>query len=723
MAFSRQLLKRRAAYAALFAAGAAFLQLGAVSGAPWNLTSYEFCRHVPLSGVPAEASGITYSPVTNSLYVITRNPRAVVEFNLEGKRLRSIPYDDLSDPEGITWMYDYTFAVAQEGRATAAISIMDLVPWRDSAVMRRKLMLRGVRCQTNFCFEGITYDLKNNVFYAVQEMMPMQVWKVSPGSGSAVAVLDGEGSVWKPALRDLAGAYFRANSSSGLYVLSQATQNVARVSFNGTISDKVKVRDNMVEGLTFTPDGHLMITVGEPNDLWVYSSTGECDWKPGSGYRIPRPPTQVQQERMANLRAPIDVDPDGGYCNWNGCDGTIQGNQWCNRDVDHCVGDCKGTWCRWDGIGQTISPDNYEPPPGATPEPTEPARTGFCSYGSSCADGRQGPELCHSTPNLCVLGSGCGGSLWCWNDGLSAPMTQSDFPENATATPVPTLDVDTIPDNVNGVRVEDESFRMMGYEAKVTLVLENITTTQFTPLQQLYFRQAVAHAAYGSPNGFLQVVFNTTTVQARMQWGIFKEFLLPATLERLARTQDRGLEDDVLIINVFLLGETRAHAQLLGNRTVDAVSSGQLKDSLALLRFQPGVDVSVANAQVTVADVAPQYFPNSIVQGVTYRDSYEELEIKVIGDQADPFAGGGETIGIDSPVTDLDAMDSSSSAPSTNVVAMAVSIAAAVVLALAIAGAIIICKRRGSAGMVGPSATAELEATARGVATKLGRAE
>lgn len=116
MAFSRQLLKRRAAYAALFAAGAAFLQLGAVSGAPWNLTSYEFCRHVPLSGVPAEASGITYSPVTNSLYVITRNPRAVVEFNLEGKRLRSIPYDDLSDPEGkLRAFHRFTIFVAKSG--------------------------------------------------------------------------------------------------------------------------------------------------------------------------------------------------------------------------------------------------------------------------------------------------------------------------------------------------------------------------------------------------------------------------------------------------------------------------------------------------------------------------------------------------------------------------------------------------------------------------------
>eukprot|EP00873_Tetraselmis_striata_P019203 jgi/Tetstr1/439467/TSEL_027900.t1 len=606
-----------------------FLHFYSVSSEPWNLKSYELCRHVRLRGVPAEASGITYSPVTNSLYVITRNPRAVVEYNLEGRRLRSIPYDNLSDPEGITWMYDYTFAVAQEGRATAAITVMDLVPWRESAVIRRRLVLNGVQCETNFCFEGVTYDRKRNVFYALQEMKTMTVWRVSPGSGTAVAVMDGALGRW-PGLRDLAGAYFRANSTSGLYLLSQATQNVARVEFNSSLVDIVHVKDNMVEGLTFTPDGHLMITVGEPNDLWVYTSTDECEWKPNGSYRVPRPPTQVQQERMANIRAPIDVDPDGGYCNWNGCDGTVQGNQWCNSDVDSCAGDCGGTWCWWDGIGQAITPDTYEPPPELTPEPTEPARTGFCSYGTSCSDGRSGPELCHGTPNICVLSSGCGGSLWCWDDEMSDPLTRSDFPENATAfaTPAPTLNPDILPDNVDAVLVEDAALLKMGYEAKVTLVLENITATQFTPLQQLYFRQAVAHVAYGTPNGFLQVVFNTTTREARHEWALFKDTLMLSTLERLAATASQGLEDDILVINVFLLGETRAHAQFLGSRVANGVESGRFKQSLDLLHFKADINTSVSRAAVAVADVSPQYFPSALID-VIHHDSYELVDVTI----------------------------------------------------------------------------------------------
>eukprot|EP00951_Prasinocladus_malaysianus_P047015 scaffold648488_cov47-Prasinocladus_malaysianus.AAC.1 len=64
----------------------------------------------------------------------------------------------------------------------------------------------------------------------------MKVWQVSPGSGTAVQVLDGD-KKW-PNMRDLAGAYFRAASNTGIYLLSQTEQTVNRVSFNGTFQQQ-----------------------------------------------------------------------------------------------------------------------------------------------------------------------------------------------------------------------------------------------------------------------------------------------------------------------------------------------------------------------------------------------------------------------------------------------------------------------------------------------------
>eukprot|EP00951_Prasinocladus_malaysianus_P048253 scaffold656342_cov46-Prasinocladus_malaysianus.AAC.1 len=129
-----------------------------------------------------------------------------------------------------------------------------------------------------------------------------------------------------------------------------------------------------------------------------------------------------------------------------------------------------------------------------------------------------GSAECNFGYNVCVLS--CGGQ-WCWQDGLDPPLQKSDLlslkappsldsinntiqltndtdaildeqaeedgtKETQTETPAPTLGV---PDNVQVVVIEDESFKTDGYVALVTLLLDNITVAQFTPLQQLYFRQ------------------------------------------------------------------------------------------------------------------------------------------------------------------------------------------------------------------------------------------
>jgi hypothetical protein len=67
---------------------------------PWNLASYELCRHEILADIPNEASDVSYSQVTNSLWVITRRPQAVFEYSLSGEKLRQVSHSGLSDPEG-----------------------------------------------------------------------------------------------------------------------------------------------------------------------------------------------------------------------------------------------------------------------------------------------------------------------------------------------------------------------------------------------------------------------------------------------------------------------------------------------------------------------------------------------------------------------------------------------------------------------------------------------
>eukprot|EP00873_Tetraselmis_striata_P016952 jgi/Tetstr1/437216/TSEL_025946.t1 len=644
------------------AVGVALLALlSGCAAEPWNLPTYELCHHSRLARIPNEASGVTYSHVTNSLYVITRRPSAVGEYSLRGDYLRMYSHSGLRDPEGITWMYDYNFAVAQEGGGIAAITIMELAPWSRAAILQKKLVMRSIRCQSNFCLEGITYDAVSNVFYAMQEMNPMRIWRITM-DGQATQIMNGRENWDRNIVRDLAGTYFRPGDD-GLYILSQTEQTVIFMTWEGEIEDDqvIRVRDNVVEGLTFTPDGALMITVGEPNDLWIYSTDGNCNWRP----------SDMAQEDMA-LLAPAQTAPEvkepaneRGYCNWDGCDGQVQGSEWCSLNVDHCVPGCGGTWCWFGGIGRPISPENYvapappaplAPPTDApTPAPTPP-RPGFCGW-DTCDGGRSEDPWCSLTAINCVVS--CGGQF-CWDDG-GEPVTRDniDLPETAAPTPTPapaaapTPAPSTSPATTPAPQTTTPAVDLPGTspfnpdfangsEAVIHMSLQGMSPATFTPLQQLYFREAVANAAYGNPDAFLIVVFdiNGGNDLYNLFSTVFEDSLdqesVGDVLDAMAGRNRRLLqEQEHLEVKVHLLGETKQHALLLATKLQNAVDTGAFESDLRTRGFVRNTAVSVLDVDVQAVSVAPQYYPPNLVNTeeeaaqvpVLVPDSYEEIEV------------------------------------------------------------------------------------------------
>ena len=106
--------------------------------------------------------------------------------------------------------------------------------------------------------------------------------------------------------------------------------------------------------------------------LWSHCSAGECDhdgtWKVRSRYRFsltrlkcaltfarlsfqyPQPPRSPQPASASILPTPTPpptpnptTSPSlssGGYCNWNGCDGVVEGGPWCNENSGNCRNGC-----------------------------------------------------------------------------------------------------------------------------------------------------------------------------------------------------------------------------------------------------------------------------------------------------------------------------------------------------------------------------------------------
>ena len=102
------------------------------------------------------------------------------------------------------------------------------------------------------------------------------------------------------------------------------------------------------------------------------------------------------------------------YCNWNGCNGVVQGGEWCNESQGQCEGGCSGSWC--------TNPFSY-----CHWGPNGDAASSTCNVETT---GIQSTEWCNANQGQCET---CGGR-WCRN-GNSTPSA----PSTPTATPGPVL--------------------------------------------------------------------------------------------------------------------------------------------------------------------------------------------------------------------------------------------------------------------------------------------
>ena len=75
-----------------------------VYGRPWDLSSYKLCKEVGLRGIDDNASGASYNPVTDSLWVITRTPKSLLEYTPRGELKREVSWSGFDDPEGMPWV-------------------------------------------------------------------------------------------------------------------------------------------------------------------------------------------------------------------------------------------------------------------------------------------------------------------------------------------------------------------------------------------------------------------------------------------------------------------------------------------------------------------------------------------------------------------------------------------------------------------------------------------
>lgn len=283
-----------------FAMPAAHGQIASVRGLfadPYYLINSRPRMTVANPPASGNFSGVTYSPPTDSLFVVDNGVSHIYEFTLDGRYRRTIATTGFDDAEGIVWMGGDQFGFLEE--KTAHINVLTIGPFTTSidkaslplsSVIRPDLdpsnPSKGALNPTggNTGLEGVTYDPLLDRFYVVKEKAAE-----TPGDfGINVFAVDRSGAasvLFNPSVAhgsspwplvgmgtDVADVHFDPLSRN-LLILSQESRRVIEVTLEGEVLGYRNQTGTQIEGVTFTPDMKTMFVVGESREFFRYESS------------------------------------------------------------------------------------------------------------------------------------------------------------------------------------------------------------------------------------------------------------------------------------------------------------------------------------------------------------------------------------------------------------------------------------------------------------------
>jgi uncharacterized protein YjiK len=235
-------------------------------------------ERLPVQGLVANASGLTFNAKTGTLFAVINRPPQVAELSRDGRLLRLISITDLRDPEGITHVRDNLYIIADERESRLHWVRID--PSTESIALadgpRLKLAIDEVH---NAGLEGVSWDHTEDRLFLVKEKMPLRILVID-GLQEIVeqGVLNMEIAEWKPSgasslfMADLSSLTFH-EPTGNMLLLSDESKMVVEYAPDGVpVSIMPLWRGHhgltqpvpQAEGITMGPDGAIYI-LSEPN--------------------------------------------------------------------------------------------------------------------------------------------------------------------------------------------------------------------------------------------------------------------------------------------------------------------------------------------------------------------------------------------------------------------------------------------------------------------------
>ncbi len=234
-----------------------------------------------LEGMDRNASGITYHPGRDSLFVIRNTPATLFEYRRDGQLLRQIALQGFTDTEGIAYIDHDRFAIVEESIATLTLITIgpssEQVRKQDGRSLSLALQPGGMG---NTGLEGVAVDVKQDLIYLVKEKSPRAVYAVRGmlRSGSSLQLSSPWDLQREASGMDDVSEVAIAPGSGNLLMLSDESSLIAEFLPSGTRVASTPLRNPggiwprglpQAEGMAFDPQGTLYV-VSEPNLLYRF---------------------------------------------------------------------------------------------------------------------------------------------------------------------------------------------------------------------------------------------------------------------------------------------------------------------------------------------------------------------------------------------------------------------------------------------------------------------
>lgn len=230
-----------------------------------------------------DLSGVTYNPLTETLFMITNKPETdteIYETNLNGQILRRIDLVHYSnhDPEDIVHMYGNTFAIAEE--KLGRVVYVDIFPGTTSINLSdgttNTIMQLPGSWPMGDGIEGVSYNPATDEIHAVSENT--RQWYKFDESGSNVnaslqpcTLLNSQPNGTDISAIHHFGLTDGIAISDRMLVLSDESNVLVEMDENcNEYSQISNIPGAQIEGVTMDGNGNIYV-VGEPNEFFIYS--------------------------------------------------------------------------------------------------------------------------------------------------------------------------------------------------------------------------------------------------------------------------------------------------------------------------------------------------------------------------------------------------------------------------------------------------------------------